>query len=487
MRSRLLSFFAEKGTLVEPEAMERILTRKNPIQYAESIFASLEEKPLVLRMEDVLRVESLVRDVAKEQKARSKKKDIETTKPKETTKVKAKDFDSEVKIKKDITGNSTCEGTIQDFQRYFNHRFQTLGAMLRARREMMGSIEISKAKKKTTEMKFVCIVNSVRSTKSGNTIMEVEDGTEVATVLVPKTAIGGNNIVPDEVIGVMGKGWKDIIRADRIVRPDIPEKRGFSGCEDPISVAFVSDLHVGSNAFMEDKWEKFMGWLNNSDEIASSIKYMVIPGDVVDGIGIYPRQDEELSIQDIYEQYEELARLLEPVPDHVKIIICPGNHDAVRPAEPQPALPNNIRKLFPSDMIFAGNPSTIMLHGVEVLVYHGRSIDDFVGTVPSLTYENPLESMREMLKKRHLAPTYGGKTPIAPEWEDYLVVDSVPDIFVTGHVHWVGVDEYKGVKLVNASAWQTQTSYQRMRNINPISAMVPIVDLQTGRARIKEF
>jgi len=49
------------------------------------------------------------------------------------------------------------------------------------------------------------------------------------------------------------------------------------------------------------------------------------------------------------------------------------------------------------------------------------------------------------------------------------------------------VDEYKGVKLVNASAWQTQTSYQRMRNINPISAMVPIVDLQTGRARIKEF
>lgn len=488
MRDRLLSFFTEKGTLVEPEAMEHILSEDDPIQFAESLFSNLEAKPLVLTIEDILNVQSIVQDVAEEHKTDKKVEDIKTPRAKRKSKMSAKDFDSEVKIKKDITGNSTCEGTIKDFKKYFNHRFRTLGSMIRQRREMGRCIDISKARKKTTEMKFVCIVNSVKDTKSGHKIIEVEDGTDVASVLVLQSAIGGENIVPDEVIGIIGKsGKQDLIIADRVVRPDIPSRRGFMGCEDPVSVAFVSDTHVGSNTFMQEKWEKFMAWMNNGDEISSSIKYMVIPGDVVDGIGIYPRQDEELSIHNIYEQYEELARLLEDVPDYVQIIICPGNHDAVRPAEPQPALPSNIRKLFPSDVVFAGNPSTITLHGVEVLVYHGRSIDDFIGSVPSLTYENPLESMREMLKKRHLAPTYGGKTPIAPESEDHLVIDTVPDIFVTGHVHWVGVDEYKGVKLVNASAWQSQTSYQKMRNIDPIPAMVPIINLQTGRARIKEF
>jgi DNA polymerase II small subunit len=488
MRDRLLIFFTEKGTLVEPDAIDHMLTQEDPLGFAKRFISDLEDDKFLITMEDVMKVESVVRDITEEYKVKRIEEDITVRKKTKDRSVKAKDFDSDLVIKKDITGNSTCEGTIQDFHKYFNHRFQTLASMIRQRREMRGSLDISKAKKKTGEMRFICIVNNTRDTKTGGRIIEVEDGTDSASVLVPSSAVNGSNIVPDEVIGVIGKPWKgDLIIAERIVRPDFQEKRGFNGCDDPISVAFVGDIHVGSNAFMQDKWDKFMKWLNNGDVLSSAIKYMVVPGDVVDGIGIYPRQDEELLIHDIYEQYEELARLLEAVPDHIKIVISPGNHDAVRPAEPQPALPNNITKIFPSDVEFVGNPSTILLHGVEVLLYHGKGIDDFISTVPSLTYENPLDAMREMLTKRHVAPTYGGKTPIAPEKEDYLIIDSVPDIFVTGHVHCVGAEDYRGVKLINASTWQTQTSYQKMRNIDPIPAMVPIVNLHTGKARIMEF
>lgn len=488
MRDRLLVFFTEKGTLVEPDAIDHILTQEDPLDFAEKFMSDLGSDKFLITMEDVMRVQSIVRNVTEEHMVKNVEQDVTVPKKTKERSVSAKDFDSNIVIKRDITGNSTCEGTIQDFHRYFNHRFQTLGSMIRQRREMRGSLDISKAKKKTGEMRFICIVNKAKDTKAGGKIIEVEDGTDRASVLVPGSALGGSNIVPDEVIGVVGKPWKkDIIIAERIVRPDFPEKRGFNGCEEPISVAFVGDIHVGSVAFMQDKWNKFMKWLNNGDELSSSIKYMVVPGDVVDGIGVYPRHDEELVIQDIYEQYEELARLLEAVPDHIKIIISPGNHDAVRPAEPQPALPSNITRIYPSDVEFVGNPCTILLHGVEVLLYHGKGIDDFISTIPSLTYENPLDAMRQMLTKRHVAPTYGGKTPIAPEREDYLIIDSVPDIFVTGHVHWVGAEDYRGVKLINASAWQTQTSYQKMRNIDPIPAMVPIVNLQTGKARIKEF
>ncbi len=95
--------------------------------------------------------------------------------------------------------------------------------------------------------------------------------------------------------------------------------------------------------------------------------------------------------------------------------------------------------------------------------------------------------MIEMLRRRHLAPFYGGKTALAPEGSDYMIVDSVPSIFATGHVHGFGVGEYRGVTVLNASAWQAQTSYQRMHNISPRPGMVPVVDLQTGQTFVKAF
>ena len=73
-------------------------------------------------------------------------------------------------------------------------------------------------------------------------------------------------------------------------------------------------------------------------ELASQVKYVFVVGDLVDGVGIYPGKDKELTITDIYSQYEECATLLAKIPKHIKIIVCPGNHDAMRVAEPQPCL-----------------------------------------------------------------------------------------------------------------------------------------------------
>lgn len=47
-------------------------------------------------------------------------------------------------------------------------------------------------------------------------------------------------------------------------------------------------------------------WLkHNSEEL--QLNYIVMPGDVVDGIGAYPDQEKDLDILDIYEQYGALA------------------------------------------------------------------------------------------------------------------------------------------------------------------------------------
>lgn len=62
--------------------------------------------------------------------------------------------------------------------------------------------------------------------------------------------------------------------------------------------------------------------------------------DVVDGIGIYPHLEEELTIKNIYEQYEEAARLLGQI-DNVKRIIGSWKPHACRLVELQPAIPEN--------------------------------------------------------------------------------------------------------------------------------------------------
>ena len=68
-----------------------------------------------------------------------------------------------------------------------------------------------------------------------------------------------------------------------------------------------------------------------------------------------------------------------------------------------------------------------------------------------------------------------------------MVIDRIPDIFVTGHVHSAGVKQYRDILLINASTWQSQTTYQKMLNFNPIPAKVPIVDLKSLHYKVIDF
>ena len=493
MREALLAFVSQKGTLLEPEAVDYLLRQQDPLARVERLLGSFPSTPLVVTLQDVLSAETIARNAAARVILLPPTPPPASAVPASASfrrqGDRAADHEPDVAILRDITGQSTCEGTIEDFTRYFRHRFQVLGGMLRSRRELHGALDIGKSRRSTREVRFIGMVSEVRTTKNGHRILDVEDDAERISVLLPAdSALAAETVVPDEVLGIAGTvNDRGLVIAQSLVRPDIPVSRAFHGAEDHIRAAFMSDIHVGSKTFLEGKWTKFLDWIRDGDEIARSVRYLVVSGDVVDGIGVYPRHDEELEIDDIYGQYEALAAHLTALPDHVTTILMPGNHDAVRPAEPQPAFPQSIRKLFDSNLVFAGNPSLLGLHGVRVLAYHGRSMDDFVSTVPGLNYHRPLDAMRLMLRMRHLAPIYGGKTPIAPEAQDHLIVQDVPDIFVTGHVHSVGVDTYRGVVLVNSSTWQAQTSYQKMRNIEPLPARLPIVDLATGQAVIREF
>ena len=392
----------------------------------------------------------------------------------------------------DITGNSTCSGTAADFARYFQDRFNRLRRLIAARQEMSGAMPIASLAHKSGAVKTIGMVVERNPTSKGGVIFGLEDASGTIKVLCMQGR-APTDIVTDEVVGVVGKVSPnhEVIYAEGIVRPEIPVRRTGHRTDRDLHVAFASDIHVGSNTFLDSQWDRFMDFLNgrldSGNGMLDTLDYLVIPGDLVDGIGVYPNQREELLITDIYRQYDAFAELLKDVPDDIEVILMPGNHDAVRQAEPQPAIPKEIQKCFTGKVRFLGNPALVSIEGVRILAYHGRSIDDYVTSVQGCTYETPIFTMKEMLRRRHLAPVYGGRTPIAPEASDHLVIETIPDIFVTGHVHGAGAEAYRGTLLINASAWQSQTRYQKSMNFVPDPAKVPIVNLKDMSVKIMDF
>jgi len=397
--------------------------------------------------------------------------------------------DSCAELKCDITGRSTCVGDYSDFVHYFRDRYAKIREML-ARRLNSRPIESLGKSTAGREVSVIGMVMDVRTTAKGNRVIELEDPTGLLTAVVQKDSEiheQSGQIITDEVIGVTGTSdGNGRIFVKSLLWPDMPSQSAplekGSGC-----ALLLSDLHVGSKYFMADAWQSFLRWLSGKDEdpsgLSSQVRYIVIAGDLVDGIGIYPGQEKDLELDDIYSQYQAAAQYLNGIRKDIKVIIAPGNHDIVRQAEPQPSLPEEIRSYFREDMMFVGNPAWVTLSGISVLIYHGRSIDDLVLRLPGISYAAPEKAMIEMLRRRHLSPIYGSRVSIAPEHEDHYVISRPPAILHCGHVHTVGIARYKGVLVINSGTWQSQTDFQKKMNIQPIAGVVPVVDLASMKVR----
>lgn len=475
MRSEVLNAAARRNLFFSPDALEMILSNSDPMAFANTLLTTLSESSMFIEKKDIMSFIAGDAAVAPERTPITPKN--------------KKHSDISIVPGTDVTGDSTCEGKIADFATYFKSRFFALKKMIEKRRDFGASVPISRAMTLGRETQIIGMIYEKKETKNGHTTLSLEDECGTCTVLISKDSpCYGDMFVNDEVIGVSGRpsSTGNLFIADKIFRPDVPAGRTWVPSDSVASVAFLSDIHVGSSTFLEKEWEKMIAWLK-TNSYDMDLDYLILPGDVVDGIGIFPGQEEELMIADIYEQYEKLGEYIKDIPDHIKIVMQPGNHDAVRLAEPQPALNEVFVKGFDSNVIMAGNPINLEIEGRTILSYHGKSIDDWVASVQKLNYDDPISVMREMLTRRHLSPMYGGRTAMAPEKKDYLVIDRVPDIFVSGHVHGAGKMDHRGIKIINASAWQDQTEYQRAHNFNPNPAIMPVVHLGTGVAKMMDF
>ncbi|TKX42951.1 DNA-directed DNA polymerase II small subunit [Halorubrum sp. SD690R] len=398
----------------------------------------------------------------------------------------------DLEVGNDMTGRSTGTGEYSDFVTTFRDRYERLSKVLRGRVNHRPAEAIANMPG-GSDAAMIGLINDVRSTKSGHWLVELEDTTGTFPALVMKDkglADVVDEILLDECVAVEGTLADDagILFADSLHFPDVPRTHNPGGADRHVQAALISDVHVGSDEFMADAWHSFADWLHTPE--ADPVEYILLAGDMVEGVGVYPDQDEELDIVDIYEQYEAFAEHLKEVPADTEIVMIPGNHDAVRLAEPQPGFNDEIRAIMDvHDARIVSNPATVSVEGVEVLMYHGVSLDEVIAELPEekASYDEPHKAMYQLLKKRHVAPQFGGHTRVAPEERDYLVIEDVPDVFHTGHVHKLGWGKYHNVLAVNSGCWQAQTDFQKSVNIDPDAGYAPILDLDTLDMTVRKF
>ncbi|MCH2644964.1 MAG: hypothetical protein MKZ54_06670, partial [Candidatus Poseidoniaceae archaeon] len=187
----------------------------------------------------------------------------------------ATDVDNDILIHYDITGNSTTEGKMGHIQACFNDRLESIRKMivknsrLPRKPQEIGRLNIEYQRYQGYENLAVAIglVNDPRHTKNGHLMFGLEDETGEMNCLL--TIRQGDDrdrmheqvveagLMPDDVLGVSGSFSQtgDIFYVDDLFFP-MKDRHDKKSADIGVSVAFLSDIHVGSKTFLEAQCHK---------------------------------------------------------------------------------------------------------------------------------------------------------------------------------------------------------------------------------------
>lgn len=375
----------------------------------------------------------------------------------------------------------------KSFLKFFLSRYKYLSQQLWSRPQLKNAVSIAQLSrvKSREDLSIIGMVREIRDVRQGKRILVVEDLSGSTKVLLPSNMDGKSEVVTDEVVGLRGNPGSDIFFARSVVFPEVPPVQWPEA--DRPQALFLSDLHVGSKKFQEELWDNTVSWLKEHREV----KYVFIAGDLVDGIGIYKGQDRALDIDTVEGQMGALAGYLKQLPSRLKVYAISGNHDPNRDAEPQPVFPASIGKPLDgiSNLEVHSNPCWLDVEGVRILLYHGTSIDSIIDAIEPIrneAYHDPCLAQMHMLRKRHLSPVFG-RNRIFPDPQDFMVIDKVPHVFHTGHVHKTSMGKYRGVRLVSSGTYQSTTDFQEKLGHDPSPGEFVLMDLSDGSARTVDF
>lgn len=391
---------------------------------------------------------------------------------------------------------------VQDFVKHFRSRYESIKSMLETH-DFENLTSIRKIGQNRGSYTIIAAVSNKRMTKNKNLFIEVEDMTGTSIVLVNQNKKEvfdkARDLLNDDIVAFNVSGTSEMLFANDVIFPEasLSEKRHSEFDE---YVAFAGDFHAGSTMFLEKNLLKFVKWLNGGEgderqrALAKKVKYLLLTGDNIDGVSHYPGQDKYL-IQDTTKgQYGKVEEILKLIRKDIKIIMCPGQHDSVWVGEPQPIIGERFAEGLHQleNLTLVPNPALVEIDGgFRILMYHGASINRFIDEIPEIRtnfgHSSPTRVVREMLKRRHLAPIHGGMDYIPCEKGDPMVIDKIPDIIATADQHRAEVSTYNNILMIASSCWQSITPFEEKVGNVPDPCKVPLFNLKTREIKILDF
>ncbi len=472
---RLASRAIERGYQLTAETLNRLIKVENPQTLLDEFLAWLDEK----RINQVIIDESLL-GLFLSSRVKEAEKSVGESIP-------------EVVVESPTYEDLMIEGVAEEQRLYLLSRFQSIrrvfegrGLSFRPVRELM---------KEGGEGYVVGMVLSIRR-RDTHFLIEMEDPVDVWNIFVPTRdralAEKTEYLLQDMVVVFRARARKGLLIASDVYLPDIPSRRQTWRGPD-VNVCIISDIHVGSRRHAAEKFRELIDWLRGSENEAEKTVLMIINGDLVDGVYVYPGQESELSLMSYADQFAEAAKLISGIPERLKVIYVPGNHEPCRRALPQPPIQARYRQILSQgrELVYAGNPAWIRVGGIRILAFHGQTLDDIIQAGTRFSYstlrERSGEMMELLLKSRHLAPAMGVVTPLLPTRTDYLSIPEPPDLLCLGHTHVAAFTTYKGVQLVNSGSWQRQTRIQESIGLEPSVGTAALFNLNAMSIRFLSF
>lgn len=491
-KTHVLEYADHKGLMVNPSALDLLVSTN----YVQVLDALVQDNLLVITESHVQRKMQSLETPAQTSLLSQTIESIPAIK-----KSARDDFSPHYKILSHLnySGNSDSKGKAEDFLKLFQDKYNFLFTELCARGYSPKPLNKMDRMGRDSDFEIVVMVSEKKNTKNGHVMLDIEDLEGHAKALIPANDAPliekAKRITQDDVIGMKVRLARtgDLLIVKEFAWPDLPQRKPRTS-ETDLGMIITSDIHIGSKLFLRNWFEKFIQWINldvgteKEKERVGKMKYMVIAGDTVDGIGVYPTQLAELEVKSITKQYEQFQEYLLQIPETVEVFITPGNHDPCRWHDPQPPL---IKEFLPQlygmkNIHFLPSPAWVEIEDQKTLIYHGSGLIGLMGAL-NIPPTKPEEAIKELLIKRDLMAVYGTKHPYAPEPKAYMLVREHPDVYIGGDNHYNAYTQYRGTTIINNGCWQLTSDYAASKGFIATPGRVPQFNFKTASIRESRF
>ena len=416
-------------------------------------------------------------------------------------------LDIETSIDLDIPFKLPQEPNIKAFREMFIQRYHQLSQMIK--KNISPDITIlnrNLQKNKIPHTRVGVLIGMVQDTGVLHTnrfVINLEDpltGKTTKCVIVqdPPSFPGYRNIIRDTVVGIIGVLPKNFIEGELtalwgrdIIRPSF-RNHHFKPRDTYSKVLCISDIHFGSKKFANNLFSRLIAFLNKEIQVEDTflnpetIDTIIVAGDLIDGIK-HTQNDIQIDNKSSLENlYQDISVLFKKIPSRINIIIIPGEKDASQMVIPQPPIDKKVgRSLYSlSNVQNHGNPLRMTINGMRFLIFHGQGYEQIFKDRLKLESHEMIKGMQELLEYRHLFPEYGPFYPIAPYSDDYLVIDTIPDIIITGHLHKSNHSMYKGIRIVSCGTFLRDGKDNE--NLSSLGVF-PIIETKTGEIKMLDL